>query len=66
MKKLDTWLEKHNLRNIPTFIVAVAFVIFIIMIIAFLNHNDENSSTIYITEDAELRTGPNAVYPEIN
>ncbi|RIL36009.1 cell wall amidase [Staphylococcus equorum] len=66
MKKLDTWLEKHNIRNIPTFIVAVAFVIFIIMIIAFLNHNDENSSTIYITEDAELRTGPNAVYPEIN
>lgn len=66
MKKLDTWLEKHNLRNIPTLIVVVAFVIFIILIIAFLNQNDENSSTIYITEDAELRTGPSSAYPEIN
>ncbi|WP_436859840.1 N-acetylmuramoyl-L-alanine amidase [Staphylococcus caeli] len=65
MIKINTWLEKHNLRNFPMLIVAVAFVIFIIMIIGFLNQNDEDSSTIYVTEDAELRTGPSAAYPEI-
>lgn len=66
MKKFNDWLEKHNLRNIPTLIVVVAFVLFVFMAIAFLNHNDEDSSTIYITEDAELRTGPSAAYPEIH
>ena len=35
------------------------------MLIAFLNHNDEDSNTIYITEDTDLRTGPNAIYPTI-
>ncbi|WP_435373569.1 N-acetylmuramoyl-L-alanine amidase [Staphylococcus nepalensis] len=65
MKTVNTWLEKHNLKNLPTLIVMVAFVIFIFMIIAFLNHNDEESSSIYVTEDTDLRTGPNAVYPAI-
>lgn len=65
MNKLNTWLTKHHLKNIPTFIVAVVFIIFVVMLIAFLNHNDENSSTVYITEDAKLLTGPNATYPQI-
>ncbi|MCG7338536.1 N-acetylmuramoyl-L-alanine amidase [Staphylococcus sp. ACRSN] len=66
MKKFNTWLENNNLRNIPTLIVVVAFIIFIFMIISFLNHNSEDSSTIYVTEDAELRTGPSSVYPVID
>lgn len=66
MNKFNAWLEKHSLRNFSTLIVVVAFVLFIFIVIAFLNHNDEDSSTIYITEDAELRTGPSAIYPEIH
>jgi len=31
----------------------------------FLNYNDEDNGTITITENAELRTGPNAAYPVI-
>lgn len=65
MKTINTWLDKHNLKNFSTLIVTLAFVIFIFMLIAFLNHNDEDTSTIYITEDTDLRTGPNAVYPTI-
>lgn len=66
MNRINTWLEKHNLRNFPTFIVVVTFVVFVFMIISFLNHNDEDSSTIYVTEDTELRTGPSPIYPEVN
>ncbi|PTI70633.1 N-acetylmuramoyl-L-alanine amidase [Staphylococcus succinus] len=66
MNRINTWLEKHNLRNFPTLIVVVTFVVFVFMIISFLNHNDEDSSTIYVTEDTELRTGPSPIYPEVN
>src|SRR5699024_10203996 len=62
MITFNTWLDKHNFKNFPTLIVALAFVIFIFMLIAFLNHNDEDSYTIYITRDTDLRTYPNAVY----
>ncbi|MBU0437884.1 cell wall amidase [Staphylococcus succinus] len=66
MNRINTWLEKHNFRNFPTLIVVVTFVVFVFMIISFLNHNDEDSSTIYVTEDTELRTGPSPIYPEVN
>ena len=35
------------------------------IIIYVLNYNDEDNGTITITENAELRTGPNAAYPVI-
>ncbi|WP_436951976.1 N-acetylmuramoyl-L-alanine amidase [Staphylococcus shinii] len=66
MKKINTWLEKNKLKNFPALIVVVTFVVFIIMIISFLNHNDEDSSSIYVIEDAELRTGPSSAYPVIS
>ena len=31
----------------------------------FMNHNDQDSNRLTITEDAEIRTGPNAAYPII-
>lgn len=31
----------------------------------FMNHNDQDSNRLTITEDAEIRTGPNAGYPVI-
>lgn len=65
MKRLNTWLSNHKMKNLPTLIVLVIFIVFVIMLIAFLNHNDEDSSTIYITEDADMLTGPNATYPKI-
>ena len=30
-----------------------------------MNHNDQDSNRLTITEDAEIRTGPNAGYPVI-
>ena len=30
-----------------------------------MNHSDQGSNRITVSENAELRTGPNAVYPVI-
>ncbi len=43
----------------------IAFVLFIIFLFLLLNSNSEDSGNITITENAELRTGPNAAYPVI-
>ncbi|MCU5746043.1 N-acetylmuramoyl-L-alanine amidase [Staphylococcus sp. SQ8-PEA] len=59
------WLKKHRIWNVPTLIIIIAFLLFIIFLIMILNSNDEDSSTIYVTQDAEIRTGPNAAYPEL-
>ena len=66
MKKIIAWLEKHNLLNLPSLIIAISFVFFVILIIALLNVNDKDSNNIYVTENAELITGPSPVYPELN
>ncbi|MGT0299019.1 hypothetical protein ACV566_10995 [Staphylococcus aureus] len=43
----------------------IAFVLFIIFLFLLLNSDREDSGNITITENAELRTGPNAAYPVI-
>ncbi len=63
MKKIEAWLSKKGLKNKRTLIVVIAFVLFIIFLL--LNSNSEDSGNITITENAELRTGPNAAYPVI-
>ena len=65
MTGVRRWLSKHRMWNLPTLIALVLFLIFVIFLFMVMNHNDENSSTIYVTQDAELRTGPNAAYPEL-
>ncbi|MDU2136734.1 MAG: N-acetylmuramoyl-L-alanine amidase, partial [Staphylococcus warneri] len=65
MNKVNTWLTKHGLMNRLTLIVVICFVLFLILLFMFLNYNDEDNGTITITENAELRTGPNAAYPVI-
>ena len=65
MNKINTWLTKHGLMNRLTLIVVICFVLFLILLFMFLNYNDEDNGTITITENAELRTGPNAAYPVI-
>ena len=65
MNKLDTWLTKHDLKNMLTLVVVLLFVLFIILLFMFMNHNDQDSNRLTITEDAEIRTGPNAGYPVI-
>lgn len=65
MKKIEAWLSKKGLKNKRTLIVVIAFVLFIIFLFLLLNSNSEDSGNITITENAELRTGPNAAYPVI-
>lgn len=65
MKKIDEWLTRHGLKNRLTLVVVIAFILFLILLFMFLNHSDEDSGQITITENAELRTGPNAAYPVI-
>ncbi|MCG1798859.1 N-acetylmuramoyl-L-alanine amidase [Staphylococcus epidermidis] len=65
MKKIDSWLTKHGLKNRLTLVVIVIFIIFLILLFMFVNLSDEDTGQITITENAELRTGPNAAYPVI-
>lgn len=65
MKKIDSWLTKHGLKNGLTLVVIVIFIIFLILLFMFVNLSDEDTGQITITENAELRTGPNAAYPVI-
>ncbi|PNZ70453.1 cell wall amidase [Staphylococcus croceilyticus] len=65
MSKIDAWLTKHGLKNGRTLIVVILFILFLILLFMFMNHDDQGSNRITITEDAELRTGPNAGYPVI-
>ena len=61
MKKIDSWLTKHGLKNRLTLVVIAIF----ILLFMFVNLSDEDTGQITITENAELRTGPNAAYPVI-
>lgn len=65
MKKIDSWLTKHGLKNRLTLVVIAIFIIFLILLFMFVNLSDEDTGQITITENAELRTGPNAAYPVI-
>ncbi|MDH8742791.1 N-acetylmuramoyl-L-alanine amidase [Staphylococcus epidermidis] len=65
MKKIDSWLTKHGLKKRLTLAVIVIFIIFLILLFMFVNLSDEDTGQITITENAELRTGPNAAYPVI-
>ena len=65
MKKIDSWLTKHGLKNRLTLVVMAIFIIFLILLFMFVNLSDEDTGQITITENAELRTGPNAAYPVI-
>ena len=65
MKKIDSWLTKHGLKNRLTLVVIVIFIIFLILLFMFVNLSDVDTGQITITENAELRTGPNAAYPVI-
>ena len=65
MKKIDSWLTKHGLKNRLTLVVIVIFIIFLILLFMFVNLSDEDTGQIPITENVELRTGPNAAYPVI-
>ena len=65
MKNIDAWLTKHDLKNITTLIVVIAFILFLILLFMLMNHSDQGSNRITASENAELRTGPNATYPVI-
>ena len=64
MNKVDAWLSKHDLKNLTTLIVVGAFILFLILLFMLMNHSDR-SNRITVSENAELRTGPNVAYPVI-
>ncbi|MCE5089860.1 N-acetylmuramoyl-L-alanine amidase [Staphylococcus devriesei] len=63
MSKVDAWLLKHGLKNRLTLSVVIAFILFLIILFMLMNHSDQGSNRITVSENAELRTGPNAAYP---
>ncbi|MGZ2415869.1 N-acetylmuramoyl-L-alanine amidase [Staphylococcus caledonicus] len=63
MSKLDAWLSKHGLKNGLTLSVVITFILFLIILFMLMNHSDQGSNRITVSENAELRTGPNAAYP---
>lgn len=65
MNKVDAWLSKHDLKNLTTLIVVGAFILFLILLFMLMNHSDQGSNRITVSENAELRTGANAAYPVI-
>ena len=65
MNKVDAWLSKHDLKNLTTLIVVGAFILFLILLFMLMNHSDQGSNRITVSENAELRTGPNVAYPVI-
>ena len=65
MNKIQSWLSKYKIKNKPTMIALISFILFLILLFLFLNHNDQKSDRITVVENSELRTGPNAAYPVI-
>ncbi|CAM3228544.1 N-acetylmuramoyl-L-alanine amidase [Staphylococcus lugdunensis] len=65
MNKIQSWLSKYKIKNKPTMIALIPFILFLILLFLFLNHNDQKSDRITVVENSELRTGPNAAYPVI-
>ena len=49
MKKIDSWLTKHGLKNRLTLVVIVIFIIFLILLFMFVNLSDEDTGQITIT-----------------
>lgn len=65
MNRIERWFKKHRLKPIPVLIAALLIIIVVFTIILVANYQDKHDDSVTMKEDAELRTGPNAVYPEI-
>ena len=57
MNKLDTWLTKHDLKNMLTLVVVLLFILFIILLFLFMNHNDQDSNRLTITVIYKVEKG---------
>ncbi|ANZ33213.1 N-acetylmuramoyl-L-alanine amidase [Staphylococcus carnosus] len=65
MNRIENWFKKRKLKPIPIFIALIALIVLIFIIIIVANYQADHNDKVTMKEDAELRTGPNAVYPEI-
>ncbi|GEP84065.1 N-acetylmuramoyl-L-alanine amidase [Staphylococcus piscifermentans] len=65
MNRIENWFKKRKLKPIPIFIALIALIILLFIIILVANYQTDHDDKVTMKEDAELRTGPNAVYPEI-
>ena len=52
MNKVDAWLSKHDLKNLTTLIVVGAFILFLILLFMLMNHSDQGSNRITVSENA--------------
>ena len=50
MNKVDAWLSKHDLKNLTTLIVVGAFILFLILLFMLMNHSDQGSNRITVSE----------------
>ncbi|MCD8914958.1 MULTISPECIES: N-acetylmuramoyl-L-alanine amidase [Staphylococcus] len=65
MNRIERWFKKNRLKPIPVLIALILIIILVFIIILVANYQYKHDDSVTMKEDAELRTGPNAVYPEI-
>lgn len=65
MNKVDAWLSKHDLKNLTTLIVVGAFILFLILLFMLMNHSDQGSNRITVSENAEVTNWSKCRYPVI-
>lgn len=65
MNRIENWFKKYRLKPIPVLIALLAIIILVFTIILIANYQSKHNDNVTMKEDAELRTGPNASYPEI-
>ncbi|MCS4485624.1 N-acetylmuramoyl-L-alanine amidase [Staphylococcus americanisciuri] len=63
MKKLERWLRQKKLNPKRVYMAVLALLFVCIIVAASIALLTPNNDKVRLTEDAELRTGPNAAYP---
>ncbi|UEX91032.1 N-acetylmuramoyl-L-alanine amidase [Staphylococcus ratti] len=63
MKRFEKWLRSKKIEPRRFYIGAILVSLVFILLVVINSIKDDTDNKIYLTEDAEIRTGPNASYP---
>ncbi|MBI5974171.1 N-acetylmuramoyl-L-alanine amidase [Staphylococcus canis] len=65
MSQFEKWLKSKNIKTTQFYFILLILAILMAVLISFLLLNHKDEKKLQLTENAEIRTGPNAGYPEI-
>ncbi|MCG3399073.1 N-acetylmuramoyl-L-alanine amidase [Staphylococcus massiliensis] len=65
MKKLLAWFKKKRLKPVPVLLLALALLLGLILLAILGFYHLKNDDRLSLKEDAEIRSGPGAQYPEL-